>query len=51
MFSKLMKIFLADEIEKLSEENKKLKLKLSEKQQQINKTNSYYKKKLHRVTK
>lgn len=35
------------ELEKLKEENKVLKQKLEEKQEHINKTNSYYKKKLY----
>jgi predicted RNase H-like nuclease (RuvC/YqgF family) len=36
-----------EKLEKLEEENKALKQKLEEKQEHINKTNSYYKKKLY----
>jgi hypothetical protein len=41
---------LQKNLEELELENKKLELKLLEKQKQINKTNAYYKKKLHSLT-
>lgn len=37
-------------IEDLKQENKKLQDKLVERQEHINKTNAYWKKKLHHVT-
>lgn len=40
-----------EDIERLSEENKQLKQKLIEKQEHINKTNAYYKKKLRNIKK
>lgn len=41
---KLLKnLFCKTEIDKLSKENEELKAKLLEKQEQINKTNAYYK--------
>ena len=40
-----------EEIKKLKEENEELKQKLIEKQEHINKTNSYYKKKLYEINK
>lgn len=52
MFRKLINKFkFFSEIEKLNEENKKLKEKLNEKQDQINKTNAYYKKKIYSLKK
>lgn len=40
-----------EDIDKLNEENKQLKQKLIEKQEQINKTNAYYKKKMYGMKK
>ena len=40
-----------EDINKLNEENKQLKQKLIEKQEQINKTNAYYKKKMYNMKK
>lgn len=37
----------SEEIKKLKQENDELKAKLVEKQEHINKTNSYYKKKIY----
>lgn len=36
-------------LEDLELKNKELEMKLSEKQQQINKTNAYYKRKIHNL--
>ena len=40
-----------EDIERLAQENEELKQKLVEKQEHINKTNAYYKKKIHHLTK
>jgi hypothetical protein len=50
----LRKIFGKDHLdeknlEELKLKNKELELKLSEKQKQINKTNAYYKRKIHNM--
>lgn len=52
MFKKLiskLKNSCEEDIERLNEENKMLKEKILEKQEQINKTNAYYKKKLRNL--
>lgn len=40
-----------EDLEKLAKENQKLKEQLVKKQEHINKTNAYYKKKLHHLEK
>lgn len=40
-----------EDIERLTQENETLKQKLVEKQEHINKTNAYYKKKMHHLKK
>lgn len=50
----LRKIFCkecSNTVDALKQENEDLKLKILEKQEQINKTNSYYKKKIHNMRK
>lgn len=49
----LKKLFTSkkQQIEDLKQENKKLQEKLLEKQEHINKTNAYWKKKLHSLSK
>lgn len=44
-------VICKDEIEALENENKKLKMKLDEKQEVINQTNAYWKKKLYNLKK
>ncbi len=40
-----------EDIQRLTQENEQLKQKLVEKQEHINKTNAYYKKKMHLLKK
>lgn len=47
MLNWIKKFFANNNIKKLQEENFELKQKLNEKQEHINKTNAYWKKKMH----
>jgi hypothetical protein len=51
MLKKILSIFSSSKIKELTKENQELKLKLSEKQEVINQTNSYWKKKIHSINK
>jgi hypothetical protein len=51
MLKWISSIFKNKKLEELNKENKDLKLKLVEKQEVINQTNAYWKKRLHAVKK
>lgn len=46
----LKRLFSQEQVEKLQKENELLKAKLEEKQEHINKTNAYWKKKMHNLS-
>lgn len=51
LIDKLKGVSCEEDVERLTHENEKLKQKLVEKQEHINKTNAYYKKKMHQLKK